>query len=47
MALDAEDELEALRIGKKMAAMLKQAITVSAADGRILARLQPPRSSLR
>ncbi|MBM7485920.1 hypothetical protein [Bradyrhizobium canariense] len=35
MALAAEDELEALRIGKKMAAMLNQAITVRAADGRI------------
>ncbi|MCK1583292.1 MULTISPECIES: hypothetical protein [unclassified Bradyrhizobium] len=47
MALDAEDELEALRIGKKMTAMLNKAITVRAADGRILARLQPPKSSLR
>jgi hypothetical protein len=47
MALDAEDELEALRIGKKMAAMLNKAITVRAADGRILARLRPPKSSLR
>ncbi|MFC7700752.1 hypothetical protein ACFQX9_29195 [Bradyrhizobium sp. GCM10028915] len=35
MALAAEDELEALRIGKKMAAMLNKAITVRAADGRI------------
>lgn len=47
MALAAEDEREALRIGKKMAAMLNKAITVRAADGRVLARLQPPRSSLR
>lgn len=47
MTLDAEDELEALRIGKQMAAMLNKAITVRAAAGRILARLRPPGSSLR